>query len=139
MNLLFSLSPFGIKVFTEGPTIDTIVRSSIISDPLFRGVPLLPVKLYVIGLHFGTGIIGVNLTHFVNKRPIIHGVRCFGYRCFTLPISASARSKFINKFILIRSSLILMNFDCADAEMGNSTRFCLLCRNYSTRLHLLDR
>ena len=30
---------------------------------------------YVIGLHFGTGIIGVNLTHFVNKRPIIHGVR----------------------------------------------------------------
>ena len=40
-----------------------------------------PVKLkfflmfYVIGLHFGTGIISVNLTHFVNKRPIIHGVR----------------------------------------------------------------
>ena len=32
---------------------------------------------YVIGLHFGTGIIGVNLTHFVNKCPIIHGVRKF--------------------------------------------------------------
>ena len=83
MSFLISLSPFDI--FTEGPTIDTIVRSSIISDPLFRGVPLrlysskkdgnFFLMFYVIGLHFGTGIIGVNLTHFVNKRPIIHGVR----------------------------------------------------------------
>ena len=30
---------------------------------------------YVIGLHFGTGIIDVSLTHFISKRPIIHGVR----------------------------------------------------------------
>ena len=30
---------------------------------------------YVIGLHFGIGIIGVNLTDFVNKRPILHGGR----------------------------------------------------------------
>ena len=31
--------------------------------------------VYVIGLHFGTGIIGVNLTHFVNKCLILHGGR----------------------------------------------------------------
>ena len=65
--------------FTKGPTIDTIVRSS---DPPFRGVPLSSKKdgkfslmFYVIDLHFGTGIIDVSLTHFVSKRPIIHGGR----------------------------------------------------------------
>ena len=71
--------------FTKGPTIDTIVRSSIISDPPFRGVPLrrqsskrdgkFSLMFYVIDLHFGTGIIDVSLTHFVSKRPIIHGGR----------------------------------------------------------------
>ena len=29
-------------------------------------------QIYVIGLHFGTGIIDVSLTHFLSKRPILH-------------------------------------------------------------------
>ena len=32
-------------------------------------------SLMCIGLHFGTGIINVSLTHFVSRRPITHGGR----------------------------------------------------------------
>ena len=83
MNWLFlyHLSAF----FTEGPRIG---YDRPIFDNFGPSVPrraASPVKLqtrwyfflmfYVIGVHFGTGIIGVNLTHFVNKRPILHGGR----------------------------------------------------------------
>ena len=83
MNLPFSLSTFGI--FYEGS--DNRYNRPIF-DNFGPSVPrraASPVKLqkdgnfflmfYVIGLHFGTGIIGVNLAHFVNKRPILHGGR----------------------------------------------------------------
>ena len=72
MNLLFSLSPFGI--FTEGPTIDTIFDNFGPSACRFEA-PKKVVKFFI--RFFCTFwywyIIGVNLTHFVNKRPILHG------------------------------------------------------------------
>ena len=82
MNLLFSLSLSAF--FTEGPRIG---YDRPIFDNFGPSVPrraASPVKLqkrnfflmfYVMGLHFGTGMIGVNLTHFVNKHPILHGGR----------------------------------------------------------------
>ena len=70
---LFFNGLFGI--FYEGSNNRYDRGSSIILDPPFRGVPLprqsygkFSPTFYVIGLHFGTGIIDVSLTHFSRKQ-----------------------------------------------------------------------
>ena len=77
MNFSFFFITF-LHLFTEGPRIG---YDRPIFDNFGPSVPRRAKKdnfflmFYVIGLHFGTGIIGVNLTHFVNKCPILYGGR----------------------------------------------------------------